>query len=157
MDEYVRSCLICQKDKVVTKSPGGLLQPLPLPVRPWASMSMDFIIGLLEVDGYSSIMVMVDRFSKYAIFVPCKAPSRAEDIADYFFRNVVKYWGVPLSIISDRDAHFTSNFCKEMFKLIGTKFLMSMSHHLETDGQTERINGVLEDYLRYFVWSDQSN
>ncbi|XP_059078201.1 uncharacterized protein LOC131876746 [Cryptomeria japonica] len=58
---------------------------------------MDFITGLLDVDGYSSIMVVVDSFSKYAIFVPCKAPCRAEDVADYFFRNVVKYWGVPLS------------------------------------------------------------
>ena len=157
VDEYVRSCLICQQDKAVTKSPGGLLQPLPVPVRPWASVSMDFITGLPDVDGYTSIMVVVDRFSKYATFVACKAPCRAEDAADYFFRNIVKYWGVPLSIISDRDARFTSNFWKELFKLIGTKLLMSTAHHPETDGQTERINGILEDYLRHFVWSDQSN
>jgi hypothetical protein len=157
VDEYVRSCLICQQDKAVTKSPGGLLQPLPVPVRPWASVSMDFITGLPDVDGYTSIMVVVDRFSKYATFIACKAPCKAEDAADYFFKSVVKYWGVPLSIISDRDARFTSNFWKELFKLIGTKLLMSTSHHPETDGQTERINGVLEDYLRHFVWSDQSN
>lgn len=84
-------------------------------------------------------------------FVLCKASCRAEDAADYFFKNVVKYLGVSLSIISDRDARFTNNFRKEMFKLVGKKLLMSTSHHLETDGQTERINGFLEDYLRHFV------
>ncbi|KAH9328294.1 hypothetical protein KI387_000402, partial [Taxus chinensis] len=80
-DEYVRSCLICQQDKPVYKAPAGTLQPLPIPIRPWVSVSLDFITQLPESDGKTSIMVVVDRFSKYATFIPCAAPCRAEDAA----------------------------------------------------------------------------
>lgn len=70
---------------------------------------------------------------------------------------MVKYWGVPLNIISDRDARFTSHFLQELFRLMGTKLFLSTARHPESDGQTERINGLLEDYLRHFVAADQSN
>lgn len=157
VDNYVRCCLTCQQEKADTKLPGGLLQPLPVPVRPWASVSMDFITSLPRVQGYSSIMTVVDRFSKYATFIPCQHPCTAESAAMFFFKNVVKYWGVPLNIISYRDARFTSHFWQELFRLMGTKLFLSMARHPESDGQTERINGLLEDSLRHFVAADQSN
>lgn len=157
VEQYVRSCLLCQQDKSVRRKPAGLLEPLPIPVRPWVSVSMDFITKLPEKDGYSSIMVVVDRFSKYATFVPCKHPCEAPMAAQYFFSHVVKYWGIPLNIVSDRDTRFTSNFWIELFRLMGTKLLMSSAHHPQTDGQTERINGILEEYLRHYVLADQSN
>jgi len=92
-------------------------------------------------------MVMVDRFSKYAIFVPTKMPCGAEWTAELFFKNIVKYWGMPLSIVSDRDPHFTGKFWTTLFKLVRTELLMSSSYHLQIDGKTERINALLEDYL----------
>lgn len=118
---------------------------------------MDFITQLLEVDKLSSIMVVVDRFSKYAVFIACKTSCIAEKAAELFFKNVVKNWGIPLNIVSDRDPRFTSSFWQELFKLVGTRLLMSSGFHPQTDGQTERINGILEDYLRHFVVSDQKN
>lgn len=81
VDNYVRCCLTCQQDKAETKLPGGLLKPLPVPVRPWASVSMDFITSLPRVQGYSSIMTVVDIFSKYATLIPCKHPCTAESAA----------------------------------------------------------------------------
>ena len=101
VETYVKTCLVCQQDKVELKTPAGLLQPLPVPERPWESLSMDFIIGLPKSDGFASILVVVDTFSKYATFIPATKECPAEEAARLFLRHVVKYWGVPLSIISD--------------------------------------------------------
>lgn len=84
--------------------------------------------------GYNGIMVMVDHFSKYDIFVPTKMPCGADRTVELFFKSIVKYWGMPLSIVSDRDLHFTGGFWTTLFKLVGTKFLMSSSYHPQTDG-----------------------
>ena len=100
---------------------------------------------------------MVDHFSKYAIFVPTRKPCGAEQTVDLFFKNIVKYWGMPLSIVSDRDLRFTGRFWTTLFKLVGTELLMSSSYHPQTDGQTERINTLLEDYLRHYVTVDRKN
>eukprot|EP00253_Pinus_taeda_P026665 PITA_26665 len=157
MEEYVHTCIICQQDKSDNQRQGGLLQPLPIPKRPWMSVSMDFITQLPQVQGYNGIMVVVDRFSKYVVFVPTKIPCGAERTAELFFKNIVKYWGIPLSIVSDRDPRFTGRFWTTLFKLVGTELLMSSSYHPQTDGQTERINTMLEDYLRHYVTADQKN
>ena len=110
VEEYVHTCIICQQDKLDTQRQGGLLQPLPIPERPWMSVSMDFITQLPQVQGYNGIMVMVDHFSKYVVFVPTKMHCGAERTVELFFKNIVKYWGMPLSIVSDRDPRFTSRF-----------------------------------------------
>ena len=121
------------------------------------SVSMDFIVQLPQVQGYNGIMVVVDRFSKYAVFVPTKIPCGAERTTEFFFKNVVKYWGMPLSIVCDRDTRFTGRFWTTLFKLVGTELLMSSSYHPQTDGQPERINTLMEDYLRHYVTADQKN
>ena len=76
---------------------------------------------------------------------------------ELFFKNIVKYWGMPLSIVSDRDPRFTGRFWTTLFKLVGIDLLMSLSYHPQTDGQTERINALLEDYVRHYVTADQKN
>ena len=155
VDAYVRTCLICQQDKPINQRPGGLLEPLPVPSRPWECITMDFIVSLPKAQGCSSIYVVVDRFSKYAIFVPAPATCSAADTAKLFVRNVIKHWGIPESIVSDRDARFTGKFWREVFRLMGTNLHFSTSFHPQTDGQTERINGMLEEYLRHFVSANQ--
>ncbi|KAE8675250.1 hypothetical protein F3Y22_tig00111689pilonHSYRG00081 [Hibiscus syriacus] len=129
--------------------------PLPIPEKPWESLSMDFIVGLPVSDGFSSIMVVVDRFSKYGTFIPASKVCPAEEAARLFLKYVVKYWGVPKTIISDRDTRFTGRFWKELFKLMGSILNFSTSVHPQTNGQTERVNALVETYLRHYVSATQ--
>ncbi|KAE8692821.1 cytochrome P450 78A7-like [Hibiscus syriacus] len=150
VEAYVKTCLVCQQDKIEQRRPAGLLQPLPIPEKPWESLSMDFIVCLPVSDGFSSIMVVVDRFSKYGTFIPASKVCPAEEAARLFLKYVVKYWGVPQTIISDRDTRFTGRFWKELFKLMGSSLNFSTSVHPQTDGQTERVNALVETYLRHY-------
>ena len=154
---YVKTCLVCQQDKVEQAKPAGLLEPLPVAERPWESVTMDFISALPKSDGCGSIMVVVDRFSKYGTFIPATKDCKAEEAARLFLKHVVKYWGVPKSIISDRDPRFTGKFWRELFRLLGTNLHFSTSFHPQTDGQTERVNHLLEIYLRHFVSANQTD
>ena len=155
IEGYVRTCLVCQQDKVVQQQPAGLLQPLPVPERPWESVSMDFITCLPKSEGSGSIIVIVDRFSKYATFIPASTDCTAEETAKLFFRNIIKLWGIPTSIVSDRDPRFTGRFWTELFKILGSNLDFSTSFHPQTDGQTERVNALLELYLRHYVSASQ--
>ena len=112
-------------------------------------------MGLPSSEGCNWIFVVVDRYSKYATFIPTPKECTAEQAARLFLKHVVKYWGVPKSIISDRDTRFTGKFWTELFKLLGTELKFSTSFHPQTDGQTERANALLELYLRHYVSANQ--
>ena len=154
---YVKSCLVCQMDKTERKKAAGLLQPLPIPEKPWENISMDFITGFPKVRDFKSVFVVVDRFSKYAVFIPAPNACPAKKAAKLFFSNVVKHFGLPRDIVSDRDARFTSKFWVELFKLLGSELKFSTTNHPQTDGQTKRINALLEEYLRHYVTATQKN
>ena len=148
---YIKHCEVCQRAKGENTKPSGLLQPLPIPTRPWSSISMDFIEGLPKSNQYSIIMVVVDRFTKYAHFIPVSHPYNATKIANLFSQNVMKLHGLPDNIVSDRDPTFTSNFWGELFQIQGVKLLMSIAYHPQTNGQTEATNKTLKGYLRCYV------
>ncbi|KAK9113309.1 hypothetical protein Syun_020106 [Stephania yunnanensis] len=157
VDQYVRTCLVCQQDKTERRKAPGLLEPLPVPDRPFQSISMDFIIGLPKVQGMTNVLVVVDRFSKYATFIAAPKNCDADTTAELFLKHVAKYWGIPEDIISDRDARFIWRFWVALFNLLGSELKFSTANHPQTDGQTERVNALLEDYLRHYMNASQTN
>lgn len=109
--EYVEKCSICQQNKVDLVSPAGLLQPLPRPDRIWDDLTMDFIEKLPSSNGVDTVMVVVDRLSKYVHFIPLKHPFSAKDVAAVFIKEVVHLHGFPIETI------FVSHFWNELFRM----------------------------------------
>ena len=118
---------------------------------------MDFIEGLPIFDSSNAILVVVDRFTKYSHFLPLKHPFTAQTIAKVVLDNVVKLHSFPKTIVSDRDKVFTSTFWRALFSSVDTKLLMSSAYHPQTDGQTKRVNQILEDMLRARVLTYGNN
>jgi hypothetical protein len=109
-EEYVKTCLVCQQNPTLNKKQAGLLQPLPIPEGPWESVSMDFMVSLPPSKGFDAIMVVVDRFSKMAHFIPTKDEATVQKTGRLFFSHIFKHHGLPKDIVLDRDPKFTSKF-----------------------------------------------
>jgi hypothetical protein len=152
--EFVQKCLICQQAKASNTLPSSLLQQLPIPQQVWEDIAMDFITGLPNYGGLTVIMVVVDRLTKYAHFIPLKADYSSKVVAEVFMNQIVKLHGIPKSIVSDRDKVFTSSFWQNLFKLQGTTLAMSSAYHPQSDGQSEILNKCLEMYLRCFTYEN---
>ncbi|KAL0544358.1 hypothetical protein IC582_019472 [Cucumis melo] len=150
--EYVDRCLICQQVKPVRQRPGGLLNPLPVPEWKWEHITMDFLFGLPRTSiGHDGIWVIVDRLTKTTRFIPIKMTSTLDQLARLYVDKIVSQYGVPVSIVSDRDPRFTSKFWPSLQKAMGTGLKFSTSFHPQTDGQSERTIQTLEDMLRACV------
>ena len=117
----------------------------------WQTIPMDFVEGLPRFGNVNYILVIVDSFTKYGHFLPLWHPFTAFRVAKLFLNNVYRLHGLPSAIISDRDQIFTSNLCRELFRLADVTLQMSSSYHPQSDGQTERLNQTMETFLRCFV------
>lgn len=148
MENYVKQCQVCQQAKSERIHPAGLLQPLPIPQGAWQDITMDFIEKLPKYEGYDTILVVVDRFSKYAHFMALKHPFSAQQVAQILLDQVVKLHGLPKTIVSGRDKIFSSSFWTHLLKLLGTKLNLSTAYHPQMDGQSERVNQCVEMYFR---------
>ena len=155
--KYVLSCISCQRSKVANTKSWGLLRPLPIPERPWAEVSMDFIVDLPPSEGFTSILVVVDRLSKMAHFLPMVGTPSALETANIFIKEIIRLHGVPDSVVSDRGVQFTSKFWKELCKALQIKVCLSSAYHPQSNGQTERTNQTLEQYLRCFSSGSQDD
>lgn len=152
--EWCKSCDICQKTKFTNFNKFGYLIPNPIPSRPYQSVSMDFIVNLPWSNGFNAIFVVVDRLSKRASFIPCTTGITAEEFAELFVRHIICKFGLPDSIITDRDPRWTSDFWKGVAHFLKTKMSLSSAHHPQHDGQTEIMNKYLATMLRAYVSDD---
>jgi transposase InsO family protein len=151
VDDYIRSCSQCVRNKSSTQSPAGLLHTLPIPSDRFSDISMDFVGPLHKSRGYDTLLVITDRLTGYTKIEPTHSTSTAKDIADLFHRSWYRQFGLPRAIVSDRDKIFLSAFWKELHRLLGVKLQLSTSYHPETDGATERANKTIVEALRQYV------
>jgi hypothetical protein len=148
---WVRNCHVCSRTKPSRRGHQGLLQPLPTPDRAWDYITMDFVTYLPKCQGYDAILVVVDRLTKLRHYIPCHTTDGAEEVARLFTKNIFRLHGRPIDIVSDRDAKFMSDFWQHLSRRLKIKSSPSTAYHPETDGQTERLNAILEGHLRSYV------
>ena len=112
---------------------------------------MDFITGLPWSNGFNAILVVVCRLTKMQHFIPCRDTCTAEQLADLYARHIFRLHGLPKTIVSDLGTQFVAKFWKALCRILKIEALLSSPYHPETDGQTERINVILEQYLRVYI------
>jgi hypothetical protein len=157
VERYIRNCVVCRRTKTSRHAPYGFLKPLPVPDKRWAHVSMDYIVSLPESAGCDAILVVVDRLSKMSHFIPCDGVGDTTTTAKRFVDSVFRLHGLPTSIVSDRGTNFVSELSTEICRLMDIKLDSSTAFHPETDGQTERVNQVVEQYIRAFCNYEQNN
>ena len=129
VERFVARYTTCQRAKS-RLNPHGLYMPLPVPSVPWEDISMDFVLGLPRTKkGRDSIFVVVDRFSKMAHFIPCHKSDDVVNVADLFFREIIRLHGASNTIVSYRDTKFLSHFWRFLWAKLGTKLLFSTTCH----------------------------
>ena len=153
LEEFVAACPVSGRAKGNSQHPQGLLQPLPVPHRPWSHIVADFVTGLPESQGSSVILTIVDRYSKSAL---PKLPSTKET-TQLLFQHVFRLHGLPLEVTSVRGPQFASAFWKVFCTLVGVRPQLSSGFHPQTNGQMERLNQELEKLLRCLVEGSPSS
>jgi len=151
MKRYVEGCDAYQYNKNCTEQPVGKLMPNSILEKPWTHISADFITKLPLAQEYDSILVVVDRLTKMVYFISTTEKTSAEGLARLFRDNMWKLHSLPESIISDRGPQFAAGLMRELNEMLGIKSKLSTAFHPQTDGQTERVNQELKQYLRMFI------
>ncbi len=158
--DYIRGCAECQRNKINTRPTKAPLSPI-FPTHeamPFETVALDFITKLPISQGYDSILTVTDHdCTKAAVFIPCKESITAEETTGLIVQHIFPRFGLPLKFISDRDPRFASRFIQELCKGTGTTQNISTAYHPRTDGQSERTNQWLEQYLRFWVNERQDN
>ena len=149
--KYVERCDTCQRHKNQSKAPAGKLMPNTIPEKLWSHILADFITKLPLAQGYNAVLVVCDCFSKMAHFIAITEKTSVEGLTRLFRDHVWKLYGLPESITLDRGVQFAVGIMKKLNNLLGIQMKLSMAYHPQTDGQTERINQELEQYLRVFI------
>ncbi|MBW0556725.1 hypothetical protein O181_096440 [Austropuccinia psidii MF-1] len=149
--DYVSSCQQCSRNKNIHHKKFALPKPLIIPNGPWICLSMYFITQLPLSNSFDSILVIVGRFSKMEVLIPTMSSITSLDLAHLFIRNTFSKNGLPSSIVSDRGSLFVSSFWTNLCQKLKISRDLSTAYHPETDGQTERVKQILEQYLQMYV------
>lgn len=154
---YVAGCDACNRTKIFPQAPAGNLMPNPIPTRRWEHASCDLIVGLPESRGYDTVWVGVDRLSKRVHVEPTTDTVNSEGVGDIWLRRVWSQHGLTDGIISDRGPQFVSDFTRVLYRRLGISMMASTAFHPQTDGQTERLNQEIEQFLRLFCSERQDD
>ncbi|MBW0523262.1 hypothetical protein O181_062977, partial [Austropuccinia psidii MF-1] len=144
MKDYVSSCQHCSRNEHIHHKKFGLLKPVPIPNGLWICLSMHFITQYPLSNSFDSILVIVDRFSKMAVFIPTMSSMSSLELAHLFIKNIFSKHGLPSIIVSDRGSLFVSWFWTNLCQKLKISRDWSTAYHPETDGQTGRVNHILE-------------
>ncbi|RVW81235.1 Transposon Ty3-G Gag-Pol polyprotein [Vitis vinifera] len=143
--QVVANCQICQQVKAEHQRPAGLLQPLPIPEWKWDNITMDFVIGLPRTKSKKNgVWVIVDRLTKSAHFLAMKTTDSMNSLAKLYIQEIVRLHGIPVSIVSDRDPKFTSQFWQSLQRALGTQLNFSTAFHPQTDEKIQLIKEKLK-------------
>jgi len=148
---YVENCQMCGRTKPRHNRHQGLLQPLLIPDCPWRDISVDFITHLPLSNGFDAILMVVDRLTKMRHYVPCHMTDGAEEAACLFIQEIYCLYRAPTTIVSDRDIRFVNSFWKHLTNRLQLAMRLTVAARAQGDGQTERMNAVLEQFLRAYV------
>lgn len=158
VQSQVRQCDMCQRNKPLNRPSAGKLMPLPIPGYRWEVVSLDFITDLPKSStGYDAVCVFVDKLTKMVHIAPTVSDCDAPELAQIFIREIYRLHGLPRQLLHDRGVQFMSKFYTKLCKALDIQQLPSTAFHPQTDGQTERVNRVLEDTLRCFTNAQQTN
>ena len=161
VEDFCKSCGQCQVAKSSKQRPPGWVHTMPIPGRPWESVGMDFSGPYPKVKGYDYILLVICRMTGMVHIIPTRTDVTAKQVAELYVREIIRLHGIPESIVSDRDAKFTSQFWTELSRILGQRLLMSSSYHPQTDGSSERAIQTMSQILRALIldyganWVDQ--
>ncbi|KAK3553203.1 hypothetical protein QTP86_031797 [Hemibagrus guttatus] len=155
VEEYVRSCPTCAQARTSRLLPEGLLEPLSIPRRPWSHLSVDFLTDLPDSGGFTTVMVVVDRFSKGCKLIPLKGLPTALQSAEAMFHHVFRNFGLPEDIVSDRGPQFTSRVWGSLCARLGIGVSLSSGYHPQSNGQAERLIQEIGRFLRTYCSREQ--
>ena len=155
--KFMFSCPICQQIKHKHHPSYGILQPIPIPDKPFEVVTMDLITDLPESNSYNAIYVIVCKLTKYAFFIPCTTKLSEKEAAKIFFNKVICFMGLPIQIISNQDSRWSNEFWKEVYCYMGSCRVLTTAYHPQADGQTEILNQTLEVALQAYINFDCNN
>ena len=150
-------CDVCQKVKPDHRPKAGMLRPLPIPLMPFEVITLDLVAGLLKSEGSDAVLVVMDKLTKYVSYIPTNKTLNQEGFTKLFVKHIVHRFGLPRGMVADRDPRWAKTFWALVAMELGLELLLSTSHHLQTDGQSERAIQHLVIGLRAFVKANHSS
>ncbi|KAL0149566.1 hypothetical protein M9458_055093, partial [Cirrhinus mrigala] len=150
---FVKDCTICNTSKSAHQLPAGLLQP----PRPWSHIAIDFVTDLPPSSGHTTILTVIDRFSKACRLIPLPKLPSALETAEALCNQVFRFYGLPVEILSDRGPQFTSRVWASFLKLLNINVSLTSGYHPQSNGQAERLNQELTRFLRSYCQRNQSD
>ncbi len=154
---FVQQCTVCNMSKSSHQRPAGVLQPLPVPQRPWSHIAIDFVTDLPTSRNYTTILTVIDRFSKACRLIPLPKLPTAFETAEALLEQVFHFYGLPEDIVSDRGPQFTSRVWKAFCQQLNINVSLISGYHPQSNGQVERLNQEITRFLRSYCHQNQND